>query len=61
MVEKEGALHMECLLHHNRVVAFEQMPIVRDIAKAIHRVFRVSGGMEHRQLAVRWLSRGWGS
>jgi hypothetical protein len=43
---------MECLLHYNRVVAFEQMPIVGNITEAIHRIIRVAGGMEHGQRAV---------
>jgi hypothetical protein len=49
---KGGALHVECLLHHNRIITIEQMPIIRDIAKAIHRAIRVSGGMEQRQCAI---------
>jgi hypothetical protein len=47
---------MECLLHHDRVVALELMPIIGNIAKAIHRVVRVLEGMEHRQRAIGWLS-----
>jgi hypothetical protein len=49
------ALHMECLLHYNCIVAFEQMPIVGNIAKSIHRFTGVPGGMEHGQCAIRWL------
>ena len=48
---------MERLLHHNRIVAFELMPIVGNVAKAIHRVVRILGGVEHGQRAIRWLTR----
>ena len=43
---------MESLLHYNRVVALELMPIIGNIAKAIHRVVRVPEGMEHGQRAI---------
>jgi hypothetical protein len=46
---------MECLLHYDWIVAFEQMPIVGNIAKSIHRFIGVPGGMEHGQCAIRWL------
>ena len=48
---------MESLLHHDRVVALELMPIIGNIAKAIYRVVRVPEGMEHGQRAIGWLSR----
>ena len=48
---------MESLLHRDRVVAFEPMPIDRNIAKAIDRVVRFPEGMEHGQRAVGRLSR----
>ena len=48
---------MESLLHHDRVVALELMPIVGIVAKAIHRVVRILKGMEHGQRAIGWLSR----
>jgi len=48
---------MESLLHHDRVVALELMPIAGNIAKAIHRVVRILKGMEHGQRAIGWLSR----
>ena len=47
---------MESLLHHDRLVAHEVMPIIRNIAKAIHRIFRVPEGMEHGQHATGRLS-----
>ena len=42
-----SVLHVECLLRHNRIIAFEQMPIIGDVAKAIHNIVGVPGGMEH--------------
>ena len=47
---------MECLLHHDRVIALELMSIVRNIAKANHRVVRIPEGMEHGRCAIGWLS-----
>jgi hypothetical protein len=49
-------LHMVSSLHHNRIVAFKQMPIVGSITEAIHREGYVPGRVEHRQRAVGWLS-----
>lgn len=46
------ALHVERLLHHNRVIASEQMPIIGNIAKAIYRIVGVPGRMEHGQRAI---------
>ena len=51
---------MECLLHYNRIVAFEDMPIVGNIAKSIHWFIGVPGWMEHGQYAIRWLPLGAG-
>jgi len=39
---------MERLLHHNRVVTFEQVPVIRNVTKAIYSIAGVLGGMEHR-------------
>jgi hypothetical protein len=47
---------VECLLHFNRF-AFEEMPIIGNVAVAIHSFIGVPGGMEHGQRAIRWLSR----
>lgn len=44
----ERVLHMERLLHHNGVIAFEQMPVVGNVTEAIHGFVGVTGGMEHR-------------
>ena len=57
MVQLERLLHMESLLHHDRVVALELMPIAGNIANAVHRVVRILEGMEHGQRAVGRLSR----
>ena len=51
-----SVLHVECLLHHNRIIAFEQMPIIGDVAEAVHNFVGVLGGMEHGQRAIRRLS-----
>ncbi len=48
---------MERLLHHNRVVTFEQMSIIRNVAKAIHSITGILGWMEHGQRAMGGLSR----
>jgi hypothetical protein len=47
---------MECLLHHDRVIALELMSIVGNIAKANDRVVRIPEGMEHGRRAIGWLS-----
>jgi hypothetical protein len=39
---------MERLLHHNRVATFEQMPVIRNVTKAIYSITGVLGRMEHR-------------
>jgi hypothetical protein len=48
-IEKNGKpLHMKCLLHDNRISAFEKMPVIRRIAEAVHRSIQISGTMKHR-------------
>jgi hypothetical protein len=45
------------MLHHKRVIAFEQMLIIRNAAKAVHSIVGVPWVMERGQRAIRQLSR----